>query len=310
MPFDGLIIHKFVPSHNRKWHSWSFLRMRTSFLGRMRVRPVLRMQGGVFAPVLDIQKPRLKGATEGSGCPVGTCAKRKATRSRGVKRAAGTAVPAATIERPGGALPFPTPLAIGPVLAGGTPALPPASGRAADRPPAALRAPFGGCWVRDEWYVLVWVGERRAAVQTLKQPSGDCHQARQHICCIKPRPHLPATRPGGSTNTKAAKLQLPPTKAAHLPHQTQPFPPNDAPGRQPKHQNTQAAPRTCDGSGRRQIPVLFFGAGKRACVAAANKQRNSQDTVVLRGSCPPPRKMANKWDLTKGSVSRFLPTLF
>ena len=60
MPFDGLIIHKFVPSHNRKWHSWSFLRMVTSFLGRMRVHPVLRMQGGAFAPVLDIQKPRLK----------------------------------------------------------------------------------------------------------------------------------------------------------------------------------------------------------------------------------------------------------
>ena len=40
-------------------------------------------------------------ATEGSVCPVGTCAKRKTTRSRGVKRAAGTSVPAATIERPG-----------------------------------------------------------------------------------------------------------------------------------------------------------------------------------------------------------------
>ena len=61
MPFDGLIIHKFVPSYNRKWHSWSFLRMVTSFLGRMGVRPVLRMQGGAFAPGVDGQLPRLKG---------------------------------------------------------------------------------------------------------------------------------------------------------------------------------------------------------------------------------------------------------
>ena len=34
-------------------------------------------------------------------CPVGTCAKRKATRRWGVKRAGGTAVPLAKIERPG-----------------------------------------------------------------------------------------------------------------------------------------------------------------------------------------------------------------
>ena len=34
--------------------------MVTSFLGRMRVRSVLRMQGGAFAPGVDIQKPRLK----------------------------------------------------------------------------------------------------------------------------------------------------------------------------------------------------------------------------------------------------------
>ena len=76
------------------------------------------------------------------------------------------------------------------------------------------------------------------------------------------------------------------------------------------HEGSQQPARTCDGSGRRQIPKPFFGAGKRACVVLSMVRGCPQDTAETRGSCPPPRKTADQRDLTKGSVSRFLPTLF
>ena len=76
------------------------------------------------------------------------------------------------------------------------------------------------------------------------------------------------------------------------------------------HRSSQAAPRTCDGSGRRQIPVLFFSAERRACVVLSMIRSCHHVTAETRGSCPSPKKRVDKRDLTKGSVSRFLPTLF
>ena len=58
------------------------------------------LKNGVVSVVPQKRLP-CERATKGSACPVGTTAKPLATRSRGVKRAAGTAVPVATIERPG-----------------------------------------------------------------------------------------------------------------------------------------------------------------------------------------------------------------
>jgi len=62
--------------------------------------------------------PEDGGATEGRVCPVGTCAKRKTTRSRGVKRVQTTAVGCTTIERPGRS---PVRRPPRPLAAGGTP---------------------------------------------------------------------------------------------------------------------------------------------------------------------------------------------
>ena len=154
-----------------------------------------------------------------------------------------------------------------------------------------------------------WVFNRRS-VQSLRQPFGlppPFTQGRLNS------PHF-TTRPGDSITTEAAKKLLPPSRVAQKPHQTQPLPLHDMFGRQPstkaakwqllpsieaakphqtqplpprdafglqrKHRSRQAAPRTCDGSERRQIPVLFFPAGKRACAVAANKQESSQITTL------------------------------
>ena len=76
------------------------------------------------------------------------------------------------------------------------------------------------------------------------------------------------------------------------------------------HEGSQQPARTCDGSGRRQIPMPFFGAGKRACAAVCNKQESSQVTALSSVIMPAAPKNGKKRDLTKGSVSRFLVTLF
>jgi len=52
----------------------------------------------VFKPLARGLGRSPKWGTEASVCPVGTCAKRKANRRSQPKRAAGTAVPVATIE--------------------------------------------------------------------------------------------------------------------------------------------------------------------------------------------------------------------
>ena len=147
-----------------------------------------------------------------------------------------------------------------------------------------------------------WHNQRSSQVTAATKQGGAF--AALNPACPAPR------RAGNQCNTEVAKRRLTQRKAAHLLHQTQPFPPRDALGSQHKHRSSQAAPRTCDGSGRRQIAMLFFGAEKRAHVAQGNKQGRSQYSAVCRGLCPPPRKMAIERDLTKGSVSRFLVTLF
>ena len=59
------------------------------------------------------------------------------------------------------------------------------------------------------------------------------------------------------------------------------------------HEDSQQPARTCDGSGRRQIPKSFFGAGKRACAALPNKQENSQDMALSSGIMPAALKNGN-----------------
>ena len=80
-------------------------------------------------------------------------------------------------------------------------------------------------------------------------------------------------------------------------------------GRQAKRSTAKLLPAPATVADDVKSPP-FFAAGKRACVAVYSKQGCSQETPLLRGSCPPPQKTGNQGDLTKGSVSRFLPTLF
>ena len=97
-----------------------------------------------------------------------------------------------------------------------------------------------------------------------------------------------------------------------------------AAGNAPTHPTTDFLPKSGRQENRRTAKLLpapatvaddvksppFFAAGKRACVAVYSKHENTQETPLLRGSCPPPQKMGIEGDLTKGSVSRFLVTLF
>ena len=103
---------------------------------------------------------------------------------------------------------LPPPLACGPVLAGGTPALPPAMRSGGGRPPAALRAPWGGGWL---WECRMgFLGRKVGLVGVL-------WYCTKRGCCWRycfQTPNLFATRPGASPNTKPPKpLPAPATVA-------------------------------------------------------------------------------------------------
>ncbi|MBR2924032.1 MAG: hypothetical protein IKC28_03285, partial [Clostridia bacterium] len=69
-------------------------------------------------------------------------------------------------------------------------------------------------------------------------------------------------------------------------------------------EHSQGAPRTATVADDVKSPALLVG-GVKGTRAAANKQRNSQQTAVGRGLCPPAGQKGNPRDLTKGSVSPF-----
>ena len=61
----------------------------------------------------------------------------------------------------------------------------------------------------------------------------------------------------------------------------------------------------CDGSGRRQIPVPFWAAGRRAHVQWPTNSKTANSWRRTADCARPPNKMGIKRDLTKGSVSPF-----
>ena len=60
-----------------------------------------------------------------------------------------------------------------------------------------------------------------------------------------------------------------------------------------------------DGSGRRQIPVPFWAAGRRAHVQQPSNSKTANSRRRTADCARPPNKTGNERDLTKGSVSPF-----
>ena len=73
----------------------------------------------------------------------------------------------------------------------------------------------------------------------------------------------------------------------------------NSPGAQPR-----CSPHR-DGSGRRQIPVPFWAAGRRAHVQQPSNSKTANSRRRTADCARPPNKTGNERDLTKGSVSPF-----